>query len=405
MHAVTSDEARVSGIEQRLKEAHLAEVQAATASKLVIEAPIGRDNPPINETEGRTKKLLLLALLASVMGSAALVIGLDSVDRRVKTVLEAEEALALPVRAAIPRPLTPTASRELARTTELEPLSLQSEAYRFLGLHLLLPGQRPVQSIMVMSAKANQGTTSTACNLAITLAQAGRRVILVDANLRSPSLHEIFELDGATGLTTLLSAEGMNVREVLQDTRIENLTVLPAGPPADNPWQLMRSRSMEHLATQLRSKADFVLYDTPSALAFTDAFNLAPIVDAAFVVLRALEAPTGSERRLLELLKMAHVEVLGSVLHGVPASLLDSHTNYQHYYPEEDRRVPALVASRSATGMAERPDPLGAGGSSNGRNRAGDGHGSSTPDSHVHDVDPEGQDQADGGGMSQGDRP
>jgi len=371
VHAVTVDEERVSSIEQRLKDARLNELQAQSAHRLVLEAPVGKDNPPINETEGRTKKLLILALLGSLMGTAALIIGLDSVDQRVKTVVEAEEALALPVRAAIPRAIAARDAGELARTTELEPRSLQSEAYHFLGLHLILPGQRPVQSVMVMSAKAEQGTTSTICNLAITLAQAGRRVVLVDANLRNPAVHEVFGLSSEVGLTSVLADPRADLAGALQNTEVENLRVLAAGPPNDNPWQLMRSRSMEDLATQLRAIADFVLYDTPSALAFTDAFNLAPAVDGAFVVVRALEAPTGSERRLLELLKMAHVEVLGSVLHSVPVSLLDSHSHYHHYYPATERPLPALVGGGSSD--SNPPAPLGDGHSLSGNGTSGNG--------------------------------
>jgi hypothetical protein len=96
---------------------------------------------------------------------------------------------------------------------------------------------------------------------------------------------------------------------------------------------------------RLRDLADYVLYDTPSALTFTDALNLTPIVDGAYLCMRALEPPTGAEQRLIDALEKANVTVLGSVLNDVPASVLDSYQNYQRYYPTSGGALPASVES------------------------------------------------------------
>src|SRR5262249_45018046 len=152
--------------------------------------------------------------------------------------------------------------------------------------------------------------------------------------VRSPSLHAIFGLPNALGLTDLLQEPDMHlVDRALLPTSVENLYVLPSGTPSANPWELFRSSRLQEVCRQLRDQADYILFDTPSALAFTEALNLAPLMDAAFLCVRALEPPSGGEQHLIELLKEANVVMLGSVLNDMPASYLDSYHNYVRYYP------------------------------------------------------------------------
>ncbi|HEX5323960.1 MAG TPA: hypothetical protein VFW40_09250, partial [Capsulimonadaceae bacterium] len=99
-----------------------------------------------------------------------------------------------------------------------------------------------------------------------------------------------------------------------------------------NAWQLFRSQNLLELSCRLHDLADYVLYDTPSSLMFTDALNLAPVVDSAILCVRALEPLTGTEERLIELLERANVTVLGSVLSDVPTEVLEGFENYEHYY-------------------------------------------------------------------------
>ena len=125
----------------------------------------------------------------------------------------------------------------------------------------------------------------------------------------------------------------------LRPTSVQNLEVITSGPAPNNPWELFRSPNLSHVSQKLHERADYVLYDTPSALLFTDALNLAPVVDAAFLCVRALEPLTGAEQRLTDLLQQADVNVLGSVLNHVPATVVEGYHNYQHYYG------PALAAA------------------------------------------------------------
>ncbi len=331
--------------------------QAVRQNPLQLMDGVSEFNPPVNTSSGRTTKIILLAALCALLGTAGLLIAYDSLDRRLRSVRDAEAALPGPVLTAIPQPVGNMTEKALPRATETHPLSLHSEAYRFLGLHLLSARGKRIRSIMVMSAKADQGSLQTVTNLGITLAQAGKRVIVVDANIRTPRLHEAFGLNNQFGLTDLLQhPDAASLESALHATTVPNLRVITSGPGYSNPWELFRSQNLMEMAQRLSDLADYVIYDTPSALAFTDALNLAPAVDAAFLCVRALEAPSGAEQRLTEMLEDANVVVLGSVLSNVPATILESYHNYQRYYPNQpNEAVPALgsggtaVAARTQT--------------------------------------------------------
>lgn len=312
-------------------------------------------NPPINTTVGRTRKLILLAALCALLGTSGIILAFDSVDRRLRSVKQAEGVLPAPVLAAIPQPIGRMNALTMARATELMPLSVHSEAYRFLGLHLLGSRGPRIRSIMVISAKAEQGSTRTATNLGITLAQAGQRVIVVDANVRTPNIHDVFDVPNDVGFTNLLQKpDDAALEEALRPTSLPNLRVITSGPATDNPWELFRSQNLIELSQRLRDLADYVIFDTPSALAFTDALNLAPAVDAAFLCVRALEPPSGAEQQLVDMLKQADVQVLGAVLNDVPATVLESFQNYQKYYPTTADVVPMLSSRAGESSVATR---------------------------------------------------
>jgi capsular exopolysaccharide synthesis family protein len=279
-------------------------------------------NPPTNLRKGRTTKLMVMAALCALLFSSGLAIAHDSIDKRLKTVQEAEGALPTRVLAAIPQPIGSTTYASIARATELNPQSLHAEAYRFLGLHLLNERFPRIRSLMVLAAKAEQGSTTTLTNLGITLAQSGKQVIIVDANVRTPEIHQVFGLRNEWGFTDLLKYPGRtSLERALHQTSIENLRVIASGPTPANPWEVFRSEAIQEVSESLHQMADYVLYDTPSTLAFTDALNLAHVVDAAFLCVRAQEPLTGAEQRLIELLEQANVTVLGCVLSDVPASV------------------------------------------------------------------------------------
>ena len=328
--------------------------QAQQQNPIVIMARVSDLNPPRNVTAGRTAKVTTMAALGALICVSALLMALDSLDRRLRTVSEVELLLPTRVLAAIPQADSTFGYASLARVSQLQPHSLQAEAYRFLGLHLLSVAGPNVRSLMVMSAKAEQGSTTTVTNLAITLAQAGNRVILVDANTRTPELHHVFETENGYGFTDLLMDPTTSAFEqAIMPTETPNLRMITSGSAPENPWELFRSENLVAVSSRLREMADYVLYDTPSGVLFTDAFNLAPVVDAAFLCVRAQETPTGAEERLIGLMNQANVNVIGAVLSHVQVSAVAGYENYQQHYAPATRALPTPPAP-SAKAEANR---------------------------------------------------
>lgn len=287
---------------------------------------------PLKRGVDRTQ-LLVLALLLGIALGVGSVIGMEALDTTVRSRQDLEQLIQLPVTGVVPHlPASQELKHALPAVTHLRPSSPHAEAYRFLVTDLLLTtSEEPAKAIMVATAKPGQGGTSTICNLAITMAQAGRRVVLIDADMRRPSLHNVFGLSNEIGLSTLLQ-DAHELEDVLQPTDVDQLYLITAGPPPDNPWQLLRSARMRELVERLKDENDFVFFDTPSAVVFADALAIASLVDGAIFVVRSHEAPAGSEIQIKNLLNKAKLRILGVVLNDVPVVNVDSYRFYSHYY-------------------------------------------------------------------------
>lgn len=352
MQQLSMAEQRYSGVLARLQQAQSNADAIRRSSAIAIVDTSGPTNPPVDISKGKTIKLTLAAFILSLVMGISILAAWDFTDRRVRTSADAAALVELPVAGIVPRSLPRSASAPLPRLAALLPSSPETEAYRFLSLPLLLSrSESPVRVLMMATAKPGQGATTTISNLAATLAQGNRRVILVDADLRRPSLHKIFELPNEVGLTTVL-AEGLPVERALQSTLLPNLALLASGPEVENPWALLRSMAMEGLVRRLRQMADFVLIDTPCAAAFADAYNVAPLVDGVFMVLRSSHQPTGIEMKIKQMLEAAGAKVFGAVLNDVPMNNVESCRYYSQYYSSGSRgsrktEAPALPAGRS----------------------------------------------------------
>lgn len=160
-----------------------------------------------------------------------------------------------------------------------------AEAYRMFRSHIdTFPAEKPVQTLAIMSAGPREGRSTTAANLAVAMAQTGRRVILVDTDLRQPSLHEYFSLPNDTGLTNLLALEKASPANYLRPTGVENLRLLAGGPLSLQPSLLVGSDQFEQMVTALRDEADLIIFDTPALLAVVDATLIARVTDATLLV-------------------------------------------------------------------------------------------------------------------------
>jgi succinoglycan biosynthesis transport protein ExoP len=211
------------------------------------------------------------------------------------------------------------------------PFSLISESYREIRSGLLL-AQRdpPPQVVLVTSARPSEGKTSVTLNLAITLAQSGRKVVVIDADLRAGNCHALLGQNNRYGLVHLLN-DGLPLDAVLQRTTVDGLYFIPRGTVPHNPTDLLASERMGEVIQTLREHFDLVLIDSPPAIAVSDAIVLSVQCDAVILVLRAYKTPPAAVQRVIERLEMVGSQILGTVLIGVDFRTPDF-AEYRQYY-------------------------------------------------------------------------
>jgi capsular exopolysaccharide synthesis family protein len=196
--------------------------------------------------------------------------------------------------------------------TLADPRTPVAEAFRTLRTNLIFSSlDHPLTTLLVTSATPEDEKSLTLANLAVTMAQGGRKTILVDCDLRRPRQHEIFGVAAQPGLTELILEGG---EPALAATGIEDLQLLPAGVLPPNPADLLSSRRMEAAIASLKSHADIVLFDAPPVLAVTDAALLASKLDGVLLVVSAGQTKREHAQRAKELLEKIHVHIAGAVL-------------------------------------------------------------------------------------------
>jgi non-specific protein-tyrosine kinase len=205
-----------------------------------------------------------------------------------------------------------------------EPHSAAAEAYRSLAANLqFVYADRQLQTIGITSASAGEGKSTTAANLAIALAEGGRRVIVIDADLRRPSLSALFGVEAHAGLADMLLGElpgelsGEQAPLLLVDTPAPGVRLLPSGPTPANPLAALASRRFEQVLALARAQADFVLVDTTPAGALADAAVLAPRLEGILLVVSAGRTKRDLARRAREQLDRVNANLLGVVLTDV----------------------------------------------------------------------------------------
>jgi capsular exopolysaccharide synthesis family protein len=214
------------------------------------------------------------------------------------------------------------------------PASPVSEAYRTLRTNIRFASiDRPVRTLLVTSADPGAGKTTVAANLGIVCAQAGLHVVVIDADLRRPTLHRWFDLRNHNGLTDLLVKNTQSMEEALVDTEIDNLRLITSGPVPPNPSELLGSESMQVLLAEAEMCADLVIIDTPPVLAVTDAAVLASNADGVVLLVEARRTSHEAARRAWEALRHVGASVLGVVL---TKSKL-KRKGYYNYYAEVAR--------------------------------------------------------------------
>jgi succinoglycan biosynthesis transport protein ExoP len=216
------------------------------------------------------------------------------------------------------------------------PRTLISESYRSLRTALLLSSARELRVVAVTSAVAGEGKTATASNLAVVLAQLGRQVLIVDCDLRKPRLHQVFRVSNRAGLVNQLTAAAEP--EVFLPTEVPNLWITPSGPIPPNPSELLSSDRMRDWLKAARSRFDFVVIDTPPALAVTDATVVGMLADGVVLTLRSGKVTREEARLCRDRLRQTGIKILGAVLNrhrSLQAGLGKRYRYYESYGAEE----------------------------------------------------------------------
>lgn len=197
-----------------------------------------------------------------------------------------------------------------------DPSSPAAEAYRTLRTNIQFSSlDKPLHTLLVTSTAPDEGKSTTLANLAVTMAQAEQKVILVDCDLRRPSLHTLFDLPNERGLTSVILEQG-EAPLSLQPTGVPGLSLLASGPLPPRPADLLGSRRMEALIERLRAEADIVLFDTPPVIAVTDAAVLATRLDGVLLVLQAGKTRRDRAREARRLLEKVKANIVGVVLNN-----------------------------------------------------------------------------------------
>lgn len=262
---------------------------------------------------------LLNAMLAAVVAlfmAAGLAFIAQQLDDTVKDSHDLQAVGALPALGEIPKLKV---GSDLLATSRLVPLlyprSRAAEAYRTLRTNIeFCAADASIRTLLIVSAVPAEGRTITSANLALVFAQAGRRVLLVDADLRRPGLHTLFDLPNTQGLTTIIRGDGVSVDEMAHETDQGNLRILTTGPLPPDPAGLLGSRKMQGVVDQLRTAYDLVIFDSPTLHAVSDAAILSSFLDATLIVIHAGHTRLGAVRGAREALAMAGARVIGAVM-------------------------------------------------------------------------------------------
>jgi len=206
-----------------------------------------------------------------------------------------------------------------ALVTINEPLSPVSEAYRTLRMNLQYAAlDSALRTLLVTSPGPGEGKTTTLANLAVTMAEAEQRVIMVDADLRRPYLHQLLGVQNTAGLTTMMVEEQALDTPPLQPTPVKGLQLLASGPLPPRPADLLGSKRMEKVIERLLSEADVLLFDAPPLIVVTDAVVLATKVSGVLLVVSSGQTKREHAQCAIERLNKVNARVVGAVLNNIP---------------------------------------------------------------------------------------
>jgi capsular exopolysaccharide synthesis family protein len=331
-------------LNEKYEDARISEAGKAAGVEIIDTA-----KPPEFPVRPRKKLNILFGMLFGLGLGIGITLLLDFLDDTIKTPEDLEKMGLVPL-GTIPVVHIDEIIRRLKRQgktfteadlakveakmiTRFSPKSPVSEAYRSFRTNIQFSDiDNPKRVILMTSSATKEGKSTTCVNLAITLAQMGSKVLLIDSDLRRPNLHNFFQMDRTYGLTNVLIGS-LTVDDVIKKTEVENLDLITAGDIPPNPSEMVASERMKAFLKEARARYDYVLLDSPPVIAVTDAAILTTRVDATILVVSSGLTGKGEVKRAISLIKNVQSNILGVVLNALDIKkIYGSYYYYFHYY-------------------------------------------------------------------------
>jgi non-specific protein-tyrosine kinase len=310
----------------------LARVQS-TPTVVQVEEAI----PAETYVEPQILRNVFLGMLAGLLVMGSVLFLIEYLDDSLKTPDDIERVLGLPVIGFVS--ILPEAQGRGSKNEDVSgpyvgnhPRSMVAEAFRGLRTNLDYAGvDEPLKTILITSPGPGEGKTTVATNLAVSMAQGDRRVVLMDCDLRLPSVHEELNMANRRGLSDYFLGEADQIQEVIQSSSWETLSVLTSGDLPPNPTELLDSKKMELILDELRRTCDYVVIDSPPFIV-TDSVVLATKVDGVLLIVRPGRTHATAAKALLEQMNHVGARVVGVVLNRIPRSGRGYYGDFQYYY-------------------------------------------------------------------------
>jgi len=341
------------GLLQRMKEAGVS--AGITASNIQVVDQAEMPTGPYKPNKGLN---LLLAAVVGLFLGVGLAFFFEYLDNTIKTPEDVEQLIRLPSFGMVPE-ISNGRRRRLEKGTtcpvELitygHPKSMLSEAYRSIRTSILLSfSEKPPKKIAITSPNPSEGKTTTVINTAIALSQTGARVLIIDADLRKPRLHKIFNHENGQGLSNFLSGHG-DLESVVKTSEVPNLFYIPSGPIPPNPSELLGSTLFKKMVESLEARFDHIVFDSPPVLGFADSIILSTSVDGVILTALGGKTPRETLQRAKEVLQQVNSKIIGVVINRVDIRRSDYgyyYYRYHSYYGKEGKKEIPYVSEEES---------------------------------------------------------
>jgi capsular exopolysaccharide synthesis family protein len=303
--------------------------------------------PEDKPTSPNKRTALALAMVLGLMLGLGGAFARELTDHRLRTADDVGAALGLPVLGVVPQMAGKHSYTDRGQSVRLQPMSETAEAYRTIRTAVFFAASgEGTKTILVTSPAPGDGKTTSASNLAIALAQAGHRTLLLDADFRKPSQHKIFQIDDKVGLSSVIAGQ-VKLREAVRQTESPGLYVLPCGPIPPNPSEILNGKRFAQVMEVLCNAFDRIVLDSPPVMPVTDARILAASADLTVLVLRADKSTVRMSRHARDGLLSVGANILGVVVNGMSKRKREGYYGYGGYYGRGESTDADVLAEAS----------------------------------------------------------